>query len=135
MRNQARKWLEEVFNESTYLEHCESSREHVKMFLQCASEDVLRGSLHFLNRLFSIEASLFCKAIQTQLLVTDQSKEVFEYVVEQLPVLRRYIGVDVGEDKRADLIEILRTFTQKCSLEGEDQEPHQQNQKILYNFW
>ncbi len=97
-------------------------------------DELVQGSLHLLSRYFSSEISLFTKAIQTQLLVTDQSKRVFKDIEEQLPILRRYMSVDVGEDGRAHLIRILRTFTKMCSLEGDKQEPHQQNQKILYNF-
>ncbi len=97
-------------------------------------DELVQGSLHLLGRYFSSEISLFTKAIQTQLLETDESKRVFKEVEEKVPILRRYMSVDVEEDERAHLIEILRTFTKMCSLEGEEQEPHQQNQKILYNF-
>ena len=40
------------------------------------SDELVQGSLHLLNRLFSAETSLFHSALQTQLLVTQQSKEV-----------------------------------------------------------
>ena len=77
--------------------------------------------------------TLFEKAIQTQLLVTPKSCEVFKDVSDLLPNLRRYMSNDVGDSGRAEIIKILRTFTSMCHLNDED-EPHPQNQKILYNF-
>ena len=40
------------------------------------SDELVQGSLHLLNRYFSAETSLFYSAIQTQLLMTKESKEV-----------------------------------------------------------
>lgn len=40
------------------------------------SDDLVQGSLHLLNRFFSAETSLFDSSLQTQLLLTQQSKEV-----------------------------------------------------------
>ena len=40
------------------------------------SDELVQESLHLLNRFFSAETSLFHSALQTQLLLTQQSKEV-----------------------------------------------------------
>lgn len=77
--------------------------------------------------------TLFEKAIQTQLLIAPKSCEVFEEVDKLLPDLRHYMSVDLGESGRVKIITILRTFTKMCHLKEED-EPHPQNQKILYNY-
>ncbi len=135
----ARERLKFMFSKSAYFFESPdySSKPFPDILLDLSrydSDELVQGSLHLLNRFFSSEISLFDKAIQTQLLVTQQSKTVFKDIEEQLPILRRYMSVDVGEDERAQLIRILRTFTGMCSLEGEEQEPNQQNQKILYNF-
>ena len=45
------------------------------------SDELVQGSLHLLNRYFSAETSLFHSALQTQLLVTKESKEVGVMVV------------------------------------------------------
>ena len=41
--------------------------------------------------------------------------------------------INVDDSGRAEIIKILRVFTGMCHLNDED-EPHPQNQKILYNF-
>ena len=132
----ARDRLKFIFSKSAY--YFESpSKAFPEILLDLSeyeSDELVQSSLHLLNRFYSSEVSLFQKAIQTQLLVTDQSKDVFQKVGNELPILRRYMSIDVGEDERANLIRILKTFTRMCSLQGEEQEPHQQNQKILYNF-
>ena len=53
---------------------------------------------------------------------------------EQLSMLREYISVDILESDKAavEIIRILKLFTRWCRLDDED-EPHSQNQKILYN--
>ena len=77
--------------------------------------------------------TLFEKGIQTQLLIAPKSCDVFKEVSELLPTLRRYMSIDVGDKGRAEIIKILKTFTKMCHLNDED-EPHPQNQKILYNY-
>ena len=93
------------------------------------------GHLHTLTtaRYYSSEVTLFEKAIQTQLLIAPKSCEVFNDISEFLPELRRYMSIDVDDSGRAKIIRILRTFTKMCHLDEED-EPHPQNQKILYNY-
>ena len=76
---------------------------------------------------------MFEKAIQTELLIAPKSCEVFKDASDLLPKLRRYMSIDVDDAGRAEIIKILRTFTDMCQLNDED-EPHPQNQKILYNF-
>ena len=45
------------------------------------NNELVQGSLHLLNRYFSAETALFHNALQTQLLVTKESKEVSQMVV------------------------------------------------------
>ena len=77
--------------------------------------------------------TLFEKAIQTQLLIATESRGVFESVSDLLPKLRGYMSIEVGDRERAEIIRILRILTSMCQIKEED-EPHPQNQKILYNF-
>ena len=72
------------------------------------------------------------KAIQTQLLIAPKSCEVFSDVNEQLSKLRHHMSTDVWESDRSEIVKILRLFTKLCHL-GHEDEPHTQNQKILYN--
>jgi hypothetical protein len=77
---------------------------------------------------------LFKKAIQTQLLVAEESCRVFSDINEQLSMLRECMSTDISESDKAaaEIIRILKLFTRLCHLDDED-EPHSQNQKILYN--
>ena len=77
--------------------------------------------------------TLFEKATQTQLLIAPKSREVFDDISELLPKLRRYMSVDADDSGRGRIITILRTLTKMCHLDDED-EPHPQNQKIIYNY-
>lgn len=83
-------------------------------------------------RYYSSEETLFKKCIQTQLLIAPKSCEVSEDVSKLLPILRRYMSNDVGDNGRAEIIKILKKFTKMCHLHDED-EPHLHNQRILYN--
>ena len=97
------------------------------------SAELVQGSLHLLNRLFSSEITLFEKAIQSQLLVTETSQNVFQEIGKLLPILRRLLGIDASSNQRSDIISILRKFSGMCSIDGDEEEPHPQNQRILYN--
>ena len=97
------------------------------------SDDLIQGSLHLLNRCYSAEISLFSEAIQTQLVVTEISLDVMETIRVQLPNLRRLFSIDGGEVGRSQIISILQTFTDMCTLNGEEHEAHTQNQHILYS--
>lgn len=99
-----------------------------------SSNALVQGSLHLLNRFYSSEVTLFSKAVQTQLLVTDQSKKVFHDIEELLPVLRRHLSIEIGNKERGEIIDILDKFTEMCVLKDEEGEPHTQNQNILYNY-
>ena len=98
------------------------------------NEKLVLGSMHLLNRFYSAEVTLFEKAIQTQLLVTDESRRVFAEIEKLLPPLRHHLSVDAGKSQRVEIIHTLNTFTKMCSLQEDEEQPHQQNQNILYNY-
>ena len=56
-------------------------------------DELIQESLHLLNRFYSAEITLFQKAIQTELLVSTESRRVFEEIHLELPALRRLVGV------------------------------------------
>ena len=97
------------------------------------SDKLVLGSMHLLNRFYSAEVTLFEKAIQTQLLVTDESQRVFAEIGEWLPRLRHHLSVDVGKKEMGEIICTLNKFSHMCSLQQDDQQAHKQNQNILYN--
>ena len=90
--------------------------------------------MHLLNRFYSAEVTLFEKAIQTQLLVTDESQRVFAEIGKRLPRLRHHLSVDVGKKEMGEIICTLNKFSHMCSLQHDDQQAHKQNQNILYNY-
>ena len=98
------------------------------------SDKLVLGSMHLLNRFYSAEVTLFEKAIQTQLLVTDESRRVFAEIEQLLPRLRHHLSIDSGESQRVEIIHTLNTFTRICLLQDDEEQPHQQNQNILYNY-
>ena len=98
------------------------------------SEKLVLRSMHLLNRFHSAEVTLFEKAIQAQLLVTDESRRVFAEFEKLLPRLRHHLSIDAGESQRVEIIHTLNTFTKMCSLQEDEEQPHQQNQNILYNY-
>ena len=77
--------------------------------------------------------TLFENGMKTQLLISPKSCEVFKHVHDFLRTLRHYMSNDFEDTGRAEIIKILQTFTKMCHLDDED-EPHQQNQRILYYY-
>ena len=135
----ARERLKFIFSQSAYFlespNYTSTSFPDILIDLsRYDSSELVQGSIHLLNRFYSAEVTLFQKAIQTQLLVTEESQRVFTEIKELLPDLRRLLSVDAGESQRKEIIRIINTFTQMCVLQQDDEEPHQQNQKILYNY-
>ena len=49
------------------------------------NDELVQGSLHLLNRFFSSETSLFHSSVQTQLLLTEESKRVSHSLPPSLP--------------------------------------------------
>ncbi|XP_065902249.1 inositol 1,4,5-trisphosphate receptor type 2-like [Dysidea avara] len=96
-------------------------------------DELLHECLHLLGRFYSAEENLFEKAIQTQLLITSESETVYSRISSLLPTLRHLAVIDVDEKQCQELVDILEELTSLCHLEGDENEPHKQNQTILYN--
>ena len=138
----ARERLKFIFSKSAYFFETPNYTsptnipfQDILIDLTCyGSNDLVQGSMHLLNQFYSAEETLFQKAIQTQLLVTDESRSVFAEIKKLLTPLRRHLSVDAGESERMEIINILNAFTGMCVMQEDDEEFHPQNQKILYNF-
>ncbi|KAL4219957.1 hypothetical protein ACF0H5_020368 [Mactra antiquata] len=96
-------------------------------------DDMVRKSMHLLNRHFSAYNNLFQRAVQAQVLITDFSVNVYKDIDEKLPVLRRLSSNKLGDAEANQLAGILDDLIHYCHLEGEEEEPHSMNQSILYN--
>ena len=96
--------------------------------------DVVTASLRLLNNQYMVENNLFEKAIQTQVLVNENSVIFFNETNKQLPQFRRFLKSTLTDIKVCnELNEILECFIQACTLSYQNTQPHPQNQKILYN--
>ena len=116
------------------------------------TDDLVQGSLQLLDKIFSPELHLFQRAVQAQLLITEKSERLYQDINEYLHLLRQYLNPKIRlysqstpqppteplitTVKSKDSESPLKKLTNKCWLEGEaiGFEPHQQNQKIIYNF-
>lgn len=96
-------------------------------------DDMVRKSMHLLNRYYSAHNNLFRRAVQAQVLITDGSVQVYKELEEKLPVLRRLSSNKLGDTEANQLAKILNDFIHYCHLDGEEEEPHAMNQSILYN--
>lgn len=105
------------------------------------NDDLVQGSLQLLDKIFSSELHLFQRAVQAQLLIAEESVTLYQHIESQLHSLRQYLNpkrhlcsqlASQLPNKESPLKELI----QKCWVEGEviGFEPHQQNQKIIYNF-
>ena len=139
----ARRRLKEIFVQSAYFfeksEYLNSTgnKSFPDILIDLSkyqSDELVLGSMRLLNRFYSAEVTLFQKAIQTQLLVTDESQTSFAEIGERLPHLRHHLSVDVGKEEMREIIRTLNRFSHMCSLQEDDQQAHKQNQNILYNY-
>ncbi|XP_053404101.1 inositol 1,4,5-trisphosphate receptor type 3-like isoform X2 [Mercenaria mercenaria] len=96
-------------------------------------DDIVRKSMHLLNRWFSAYQNLFKRAVLTQILITDESVEVYKRTELLMPELRRLAAYRMGEIEADHVITILTELLSFCHLPGEEEEPHPTNQNILYN--
>ncbi|KAK3094787.1 hypothetical protein FSP39_006217 [Pinctada imbricata] len=96
-------------------------------------DEMIRMSMHLLNRHYSAHSQLFSQAVQAQVLITDKSMDVYNTLEKILPKLRRYATAKLSDAQTKELVGILDTLIRMCHLEGETEEPHHMNQSILYN--
>ena len=151
----ARSRLQDVFKQSTDKELDASLQKLTPILLDLANyedEDLVQGSLQLLDKLYSSELNLFQRALQAQLLITEESKELHAEINCLLHSLKQYLNPKVSlhsksasqsltsdEEAMSPVIikeSPLKKLTDKCWLQGEVEgfEPHQQNQSIIYNF-
>ena len=113
------------------------------------NDDLVQGSFQLLDKIFSSELQLFQRAVQAQLLLTVESGRLYRNINDHLHLLRQYLNpkthlfsqstqqsTESMTVKRKDSESPLKELTEKCWLVGEaiGFEPHQQNQKIIFNF-
>ena len=105
------------------------------------NDDLVQDSLQLLNKIFSSELHLFQRAIQAQLLTAEESEKLYRCIENRLHLLRQYLNPkrhlhSQSASQQPSEESPLKELIGKCWIEGEaiGFEPHQQNQKIIYNF-
>lgn len=109
---------------------------------QYEDEELVQSALQMLDKFYTLENNLFSSAMQAELLITETSVTLYNIIEQRiLSSLRDYLdwkNVVVGGGHCSDVSERspLQELTMYCWLQGEVEgcEPHQQNQKIIYNF-
>ena len=121
------------------LQDCMKQEELVPILLDLAmyeNDDLVQGSLQLLDKIFSSELHLFRRAVQAQLLLTKESERLYKNISDHLHLLRQYLNPKILQYSESTPQSPLKKLTEKCWLADEAVgfEPHQQNQKIIYNF-
>lgn len=97
--------------------------------------ELVTTALRLLNNQYTVENNLFEKAIQTQVLINEDTIDLFKSTDRVLPEFRRLLKASLTNvDSCSRLIELLTNFVEACELPNDRTEAHPQNQKILYNF-
>ena len=148
--------IHDIFKQADGILHdCMKQEELVRILLDLAmykKDDLVQGSLQLLDKIFSSELHLFRRAVQAQLLLTKESERLYTNISDDLHLLRQYLNPKILQYsestpqqptesltkmvKSVDSESPLKKLTEKCWLADEAVgfEPHQQNQKIIYNF-
>ena len=99
--------------------------------------DLIQRSLLLLDRYYTSKTDIFHRALQSQLLLTPQSIELYNTVEGLFLKLARYLrsGSSPDEDANRDDSPV-KLLTKYCWLEDEVEgfEPHQINRSIILSF-
>ncbi|GFR73254.1 inositol 1,4,5-trisphosphate receptor type 3-like [Elysia marginata] len=125
--------LGDIFTETDFFE----KKELTDILLDLSSYDydeMIRKSMFLLNRYYSAHKTLFQRAVQAQVLTTDESINVANRLDTLLPTLRRLATSKLNSDQTNELCAVIDQLIGMCHLKDEPEEHHSMNQSILYNF-
>lgn len=101
--------------------------------LSCYENDnLICNSLKLLTAMHFYDDTLFSHAAHSQLLVSDESLLVFKQLQDLLPTLRHLLSIDCDIDGQKKIMKILVKLTGYCTRSN-NEEPHAENQMMLYN--
>ena len=109
--------------------------EAILIDLSCyKNNDLVRNSLKLLITIHSHDETLFSHTAHTQLLVAEESLADSNDLQSLLPTLRHLLSVDCyfESQQKIIIIDILEKLTIFCTR-ADDEEPHADNQMLLYN--
>ncbi|XP_067668084.1 inositol 1,4,5-trisphosphate-gated calcium channel ITPR2-like [Haliotis asinina] len=128
----ALKKLKEIFDETAFFKNYEMT-EILLDLSHYEYDEIVRKSMHLLNRYFSAHHNLFSRAVQAQVLITDKSVDIVRQLEKLLPTLRRLATAKLSMEQTEELSAYIDILTGMCHLEGETEENHMMNQNVLYN--
>ena len=108
---------------------------HVLLDLACYKyDDLIQRSLLLLDRYYTANTDIFQRALQSQLLLTPQSVELYNTVESLFLKLTTYLrsgSADIGKGPSP-----IKMLTEYCWLKDEVEgfEPHQINRNIILSF-
>ncbi|XP_062567417.1 inositol 1,4,5-trisphosphate receptor type 3-like isoform X1 [Saccostrea cucullata] len=124
--------LKEIFDQTNYLKSYDLV-DVLKDLSFYEYDEMIRMSMHLLNRYYSAYNQLFSNAVQAQVLITEKSVAVFNELEDILPHLRRLASAKLSNKQAEELVTMLDKLILMCHLDKEPDEPHGMNQSILYN--
>ena len=112
---------------------------HVLLDLACYKyNDLIQRSLLLLDRYYTSKTDIFQRALQSQLLLTPQSIELYNTVEKLFLKLTGYLRSGVSADESDDDKDSspVKMLTKYCWLEDEVEgfEPHEINRNIILSF-
>ncbi|KAI0220817.1 Inositol 1,4,5-trisphosphate receptor type 3 [Lamellibrachia satsuma] len=97
-------------------------------------EKMVIAAMSLLHRYYSVHQSLFLRAVQAQVLITQRSIDVLNEVRQMLPVLMQHLDSGGKTNEQCSTVHMcLDTLTSFCTLEEDTEQRHAMNQSILYN--
>ncbi|KAK7486477.1 hypothetical protein BaRGS_00022278, partial [Batillaria attramentaria] len=124
--------LQDIFNETAFFKDYNIT-DILKDLSHYNYDEMVRKSMQLLNRYYTAYRTLFTRAVQAQVLITEHSVEVSMKLDTVLPALRRLATAKLTTQQAEELSNILDQLIYMCHLEGEREEQHNMNQSILYN--
>ena len=114
----------------------ESDKQLIRILIDLScyeSDDLVRHSLKILTEMHFVEDTLFTHAAHSQLLTAAESIQTFKEVGDMLPKLRHLLSIDCDADGLREIVDYLQKLTGYCTCSG-NEEPHKENQILLYNY-
>ncbi|XP_023930445.1 inositol 1,4,5-trisphosphate receptor type 3 [Lingula anatina] len=134
--------LEAMFEESAFFRYAFEDFEELRgkslkdLLLDLSHyeyDKMVTQSLYLLTRYFSAHDNLFKRAVQAQVVITDNSVRVLRDLQSKLPLMRRLIHSKMNDAQIQTMCSILDQLKEYCCLPEDPAQPHGINQDILYN--
>lgn len=102
--------------------------------VQYQDDQLIQKALLLLDQYYSFYNELFEKALEIQLLLTEESQAVYFTVKSMQSQIEMYLSAGYMYENVTSAKSAMCNLTKLCYLEGEVGEPHQINQKMIINF-